>query len=239
MRVIFLYYLKIFSASVFSLGALFLLTKLVGKKQVSELTMFDYVIGISIGSIAAEMATELEKPEKPLLAMVIYALVSYSVSIATAKSPKLRRLIFGRTTVLMENGQLLRKNFKKSHIDLSEFLMQCRSAGYFDISAISTAVLEPSGKLSILPFSDRRPVTAQDLKTLPASDNVCFNVIMDGVVMSKNLYAAGFDAVWLKNELLARGIKSEGEIFLATLDRGGTLSVFKNCDREIKNDFFE
>ena len=232
-------YIKIVLVSLFSLVALFLLTKLVGKKQVSELSMFDYVIGISIGSIAAEMATELESPAKPLLAMVIYALVSYGVSIITSKSLKLRRLIFGRSTVLMKDGKLLRRNLKRSHIDLNEFLMQCRSAGYFDLSAVNTAVLEPSGKLSILPFPDKRPVTAEDLKTVPVSDSICFNVIMDGVVMDRNLQAAGYDENWLKNEMKAQGVSSPKKIFLATLDTNGKLSIFKNSDDEIKNDFFE
>lgn len=97
-------YIKIILTSLFSLAALFALTKLVGNKQMSELTMFDYIIGISIGSIAAEMATELEEPMKPLTSMIIYALVSGLISVATSKSMKLRRFFFGRSTVLMRNG---------------------------------------------------------------------------------------------------------------------------------------
>ncbi len=232
-------YLKTAGVSLFSLGTLFLLTKLIGKKQVSELTMFDYVISISIGSIAAEMATELENPIKPLLAMVIYAAVSVIVSILTSKSLSARRLIFGKTAVLMSGGKLYRKNFKKAHVDLSEFLMQCRSNGYFDISAIDTAVLEPSGRLSILPFPKKRPVTAEDLKAIPTPDSVCFNVIMDGVVLEDNLKAIGFDRNWLKKELLVQGEKSEKNIFLATLDKLGTLNLYKNNDESIKNDCFE
>lgn len=232
-------YIKIILTSLFSLAALFALTKLVGNKQMSELTMFDYIIGISIGSIAAEMATELEEPMKPLTSMIIYALVSGLISVATSKSMKLRRFFFGRSTVLMRNGKLYRKNLKRAHIDLNEFLMQCRSNGYFDISAINTAVLEPSGKISILPFSDKRPATPEDLKTVPASDDVFFNVIMDGRVQEKNLSDAGYDEVWLKNELKVQGVKSISEVFLATLDRQGTLNVFRNIDSSIKNDFFE
>lgn len=232
-------YIKIILTSLFSLAALFALTKLVGNKQMSELTMFDYIIGISIGSIAAEMATELEEPMKPLTSMIIYALVSGLISVATSKSMKLRRFFFGRSTVLMRNGKLYRKNLKRAHIDLNEFLMQCRSNGYFDISAINTAVLEPSGKISILPFSDKRPATPEDLKAVPASDDVFFNVIMDGRVQEKNLSDAGYDEVWLKNELKVQGVKSISEVFLATLDRRGTLNVFRNIDSSIKNDFFE
>ncbi len=232
-------YFKTGLVSLFSLVTLFVLTKLMGKKQVSELTMFDYVIGISIGSIAAEMATELENPIKPLVAMFIYAVASVAVSLATSKSLKARRLLFGKTTVLIKNGRLLRKNFKKSHIDLSEFLMQCRSAGYFNISDINIAVLEPSGKLSLLPFSEKRPATPEDLKLVPSPDSLCFNVIMDGHIMPENLKATGFDEKWLRAELKCQNAGSPEGVFLATLDYNGTLSVFKNSDEEITNDCFE
>lgn len=232
-------YIQIVLTSLFSLVALFILTKLVGNKQISELTIFDYVIGISIGSIAAEMATELEKPLKPLTAMAVYAVVSYIISVITSKSLKLRRILFGHSIVLMRNGKLYRKNLKKGHIDLSEFLMQCRTNGYFDISAINTAVLEPSGKISFMPFPNKRPVTAEDIKTVPVNDDIFFNVIMDGQIFTENLTAAGKDINWLKNELKAQGIKKKEDVFLATLDTSGTLNVFKNNDYFEKNDFFD
>ena len=232
-------YIKVVLVSLFSLLVLFVLAKIMGNKQVSQLTMFDYVIGISIGSIAAEMATELENPLKPLLAMVVYALSAYLISVITMKSMKLRRLIFGRSVVLMKNGKIYRNNLKKSHIDLNEFLVQCRSDGYFDISAINTAILEPNGKISILPFPDKRPVTAEDLKTVPTQDNVFYNVIMDGEILKENLKSSSYDINWLKNELKTQGYKNEKDIFLAILDESGTLNVFENNNKSGKNDIFE
>lgn len=232
-------YFKIVLTSLLSLLALFLLTKMVGNKQMSELTMFDYINGITIGSISAELATELEKPIRPLIAMIVYSLVSLTISVVTSKSLKLRRIIFGHTTVIIQNGKLLPKNLKKTHLDINEFLMQCRSDGYFDISVINLAVLEPSGKISILPFPDKRPVTAEDLKIVPQADDVFYNVIMDGVVLERNLQQTGHDTNWLKNELKAQGSNRPDDIFLATLDRNGTLHIFKNSDEVEKNDFFE
>ena len=232
-------YFRIVLTSLLSLLALFLLTKMVGNKQMSELTMFDYINGITIGSIAAELATELQKPMRPLIAMTVYSLVSLTISVVTSKSLKLRRIIFGHTIVIIQNGKLLRKNLNKTHLDLNEFLMQCRSNGYFDISAINLAVLEPSGKISILPFPDRRPVTSQDLKVVPQADDVFFNVIMDGVILEQNLKQTGHDTNWLKNELNAQGCNNPGDIFLATLYKNGTLHIYKNSDDVQKNDFFE
>lgn len=232
-------YLTIVLTSLFSLAALFVLTKLVGNKQMSEITMFDYINSITIGSIAAEMATELEKPLRPLTAMAVYAVASYLISIATSKSLKVRRVIFGKSIVLMRNGKIYRKNLKKGHLDLNEFLVQCRSNGYFDISAINTAVLEPSGKISFMPFPSKRPVTAEDLKTVPVNDDIFFNVIMDGRVLEENLKSTGKDINWLRNELKTQGVKSPKEVFLGVLDMSGTLNIFKNNDELEKNDFFE
>ena len=109
--------LKVIITSAVSLIVLFLLTKLVGNKQLSELNMFDYIVSITIGSIAAEMATELEKPEQPLVAMAVYAIISFGVSVWCSKSITVRRIVFGKSVVLMQNGKLFRKNFKKCRLD--------------------------------------------------------------------------------------------------------------------------
>ena len=121
--------LKIAFTSVASVVTLFLLTKLMGNKQISQLSMFDYVIGISIGSIAAEFATELENPERTLVAMIVYAVIAYLVSLVTGKSTHMRKMINGKPLILFDKGKLYRENFKKAKIDLSEFLPHCRNQG--------------------------------------------------------------------------------------------------------------
>lgn len=232
-------YLQIVLSSVFSLAALFLLTKVNGNRQLSELTMFDYVVGISIGSIAAEMATELEEPFKPLTAMLVYAAVLLTISFATAKLLPLRRMLFGRSIVLIRNGKMLRSAFKRARLDLNEFLVQCRSQGYFDLSAIHTAVLEPNGKLSVLPYSAHRPATPQDLKLTPGAEDIFFSVIIDGEIMHENLKAAGFDENWLKNELKNRGTRDVKKIFFASLDKNGALNLFEKDHSDHRHDYFE
>lgn len=235
----FMDYITVIITAFVSLIVLFLLTKLIGNKQLSELTMFDYIVSITIGSIAAEMATELETPERPLIAMCVYAFVSFGISILVSKSIKLRRLLFGHSLVLMRTGKLYRKNFKKANLDLNEFLMQARLSGYFDLSAIDTAIMEASGKISFMPYAAKRPATPEDMNLVPNAEAVFFNVIMDGDILYKNLQYAGRDLNWLNNELKVQGIKSPSEVFLAILDNNGTLNVFKNYDYEEKNDYYE
>ena len=138
----------------------------------------------------------------------------------------------------MKSGQMYKKNFKKTRLDLNEFLMQARLNGYFDLSQIDTAVMEASGKISFMPKAASRPATPEDLKIVPEADKVFYNVIMDGHILEQNLKAAGRDIRWLENCLKSKGNKI-ADIFLATLDSNGTLNIFRNSDREIKNDFFE
>lgn len=124
--------LKIVALSFGSLIFLFILTKLMGNKEMSQLSMFDYIIGITIGSIAAEMSTALESDfMQPVVAMAVYAVVSIVISIFSYKSLKFRRIISGNSLILFDNGQLYRDNLKKAKLDLNEFLMQCRTARIF------------------------------------------------------------------------------------------------------------
>lgn len=119
--------LKIVALSLGSVIFLFILTKLMGNKEMSQLSMFDYIIGITIGSIAAEMATALESDfMQPLVAMAVYAVVSIIISVLSYKSLKFRRISSGVSLILLDNGEIYRDNLKKAKLDLNEFLMQCR-----------------------------------------------------------------------------------------------------------------
>ena len=150
-----------------SFGALFLIAKFIGHKQIAQLDFFDYITGITIGSIAAEMATELEKPWKPLTAMVIYGGATLLLSIISNKLPRTRKYLNGTPTILMDYGKLYHENLKKAKLDLSEFMVMCRQQGYFGLTNIQTAVFEYNGKLTILPVSSQRPATPNDMNLAP------------------------------------------------------------------------
>ena len=164
--------LQVAVTAVGAFAALFLLSKLMGHRQISELSVFDYVNGITIGSIAAEMATELEKPLRPLAAMVVWALLVWLLEALTSKCPRLRKYISGSPSIVFDNGKLYRRNMKKARLDLSEFLIQCRQQGFFDLGAIQTAVYEPDGRLTILPVAARRPATPEDMGIAPEKEQI-------------------------------------------------------------------
>ena len=143
--------LKIIGLSLGSITVLFILTKIVGQREMSGLSIFDFTIAITIGSIAAEMSTSLENNFlQPLTAMIIYTVVTLIISYINMKSVKLRPIFSGKTLILYDNGTLFKENFKKAKIDLNEFLSQCRTNGYFNLSDIKTALLEENGKISFL-----------------------------------------------------------------------------------------
>lgn len=223
-------YIFVFFAAVVSVGMMFLITKLVGYRQISELSMWDYINSITLGSIAADLAIseDLKSAISCIIGMSVYAIFTIAFSFISIKSQKLRRLLVGHPIVLMENGNMFRKNFKKSKLDLDEFLSMCRSAGYFDPFKLDTVLLEPSGKLSIIPKSSDRPLTPNDMKLPAPRDTICANVIIDGKICFYNLRQIGYDEIWLEKQLKLLGAKSEKEIFLATVDNNGELHIFEN-----------
>lgn len=233
-------FLKIILMSIGSIIALFISTKVIGNKQMSELSMFDYINGITIGSIAAEMATALDsKFYYPLLAIGVYTVVIWCISVISEKSIKSRRIFAGRSIVLMENGKLYEKNFRTAKIDINDFLAQCRINGYFNLDDIDTAILEQSGKISLLPKSDAKPITPRDINMSPEQEKLQQVIILDGHVMKENLKRSGNNEKWLQKELGRQKIGSIKDVYFAECDSNNKLSVFKREENAPKNDPFQ
>lgn len=227
--------LRVAVTSLASLAAMFLLTKLMGNKQVSQMNLFDYVIGITIGSIAAEMATELDTPENSLLAMAVYAVAAVCISVLTNKFLAFRRVMTGKPLVLMDGGVLYRENLKKAKMDLSEFLMYCRIGGYFDLSQIQTALLEHNGTVTFLPVELQRPATPADFSIQPQQTLLQTPVILDGEVLPGNLQRIGKDVTWLMRQLHAQDYEAPEDVFLAMAD-GNLLTLYPMESRKRPTD---
>lgn len=213
--------------ALFSALALFVIAKLIGHRQVSQLDIFDYVNGITIGSIAAELATELETPERPLIALVVYGLLAWLLNLLCSKAPRARKFVNGSPTIIFHEGRLYRDNLKKSKLDLSEFLLMCRQAGYFDLSSIQTAVFEYNGVMTFLPRSGSRPVTPDDMQLQPERAEFFTELIMDGRILDSNLKRRGLDSKWLEKQLRAQGFSSAREVFLGLCDSQNDLSLYR------------
>ena len=212
--------------SFISLITLFLVTKALGKKQVSQLSLFDYVIGISIGNFAAEATINTESQYmNGITSVVVFGLVAYLISYGTMKSMKMRRFFMGVPTILIQDGKLIKKNLKKVKFDLNDLLEECRSNNYFDISQIKYAIMEVNGKLSILPKDENRNVTLEDMNLKPDKEGLCANVIIDGNIMYNNLKLVHKDEEWLLKQLKVRG-KNLDDVLLATVDINDKLLIY-------------
>lgn len=219
-------FIKVVLTSLLSAATLFIIAKITGHKQVAQLDFFDYITGITIGSIAAELATELESPWKPLVAMIIYGIVAIGLTKLSQKFPKTRKYVNGTPTIIMNNGKLYRKNMKKAKLELSEFMVLCRQEGYFNINDIETAIFEYNGRITILPKSEKRPLTPKDMNIIPERAEIYTEIIMDGRILHENLKRLGLDLVWLNNQLKNQKYTSAKEIYLGICDKTNNLSLF-------------
>ena len=218
--------IKIVMTSALSATAMFIIAKITGRKQISQLDFFDYITGITIGSIAAELATELEEPLKPLAAMIVYGIIAVLLTLIAQKFPKSRKYINGTPTIIFDNGNLYRENMKKAKLELSEFMVMCRQEGYFNINDIQTAVFEYNGKLTILPKSNKRPLTPQDMNLTPQEAEIFTELIMDGCILHENLKRHGLDLKWLEKQLKKQNYSNADEIYLGKCDRNYNLTLY-------------
>ncbi len=236
-----MFILKAVLATAASIIIMFLLSKLLGNKQISELNLFDYINGITIGSIASELAVSDTGKEMitAVIAMVLYGLTGFLLSILTIKSIKARRFFSGTPLLLIENGKIYPENIKAAKLDTSDLLTRARNSGYFDLSQISYAILENNGKISFLPKKANSPVTMKDLGQNPPDEKLCVNVILDGVVMEDNLKHTGNDMKWLSAEMHKQNYSSPSDIFLATVDGNNKLTIYPQCDHKVDKNLFD
>ncbi len=236
-----MFIVKTILATFGSIIVMFLISKLLGNKQISELNMFDYINGITIGSIASEMAVSSDAKELwvAAIAMTLYGLTGFALSIITIKSIKARRFFSGTPILLIENGKIYPQNIKTAKLDTGDLLTRARNAGYFDLSQISYAILENNGKISFMPKAVEKPVTLKDMGREKQDDKLVVNVIMDGVVMEGNLKYTGNDHTWLDTEMHKQGFSKPGDIFLGTVDQNNTLTLYPQCKDKVLKNYFD
>lgn len=232
-------FLQIILASLGAVVALFLMTKLIGNKQMSQLNLFDYINGITIGSIGAELATNSDGDFwKPLTGLIAFGLATYLISVVSDHSIRLRRVLEGRSLVLYQNGKLYASHLKKAKLDLNEFLTLCRVQGYFDLSEIYAAVFEPNGQISILPMAANRPATPADLNLQPQQSLLQKSIIIDGKVLPENLKMIGRNEIYLQEQLKAQHL-TVAEVFLGLGDTDGIFTFYPYVQSKTARDPFQ
>ena len=206
---------------------LFGLTKTMGKKQISQMNIYDYLIGITIGNLAADVSLNLKRNLiTGILSLIIYALSSVLVTYLSLKNLKFRKLFSGTSTILIERGQILIDNLKKEGIDINNLIEEARLNGCFDISKIEYAVLETNGQISFLLKSTNDYVTNKSMKIKTKENELSVNLIQDGEILYNNLDYVNKKEEWLMNKIKEKGYKKPKEIFLLIYQNDKELTIY-------------
>ena len=233
-------FLNICFRTILVLIILFFITKMMGKKQISELNFFDYVVGITIGSIAADISLDIEKNMiAGIAALFIYGFISYIISFISIKSILARRFFIGVPTVLVEKGKIIESGLKKSKIDVNDLLMEARENGYFNLDEIDYALMEVNGNISFLPKEKEKPVTKRDMKIKCSNEGLTVNAIIDSKYMVNNMKAINKDTEWLDHELKVNGYDNYDNILLATIDNNYKVTIYEKNVKPDKNTVLE
>ena len=185
-------------SSVSSFLFLFLVTKIMGKKQIAQLSFLDYVIGISLGSIAAEMATDGSRPFYHFfIAMAIYLVLDIVLTLVARKGTMLKKIIRGRPLILIEEGKIRYKNLIRSKLDINDLLSLCRAKGYFDLRDVAYCIFETSGEVSVLPAAEAVVAKSVEVGKQPSVPSLSKDVVEDGKLIPQALTQIGKSKEWL------------------------------------------
>ena len=223
--------LLIFVQAAVSFVILLILTRLIGKQQVSQLTYYEYINGITFGSIAANMATDsFDKFGDHLVGLLTYGVLTFLAALVALKSRKMRKLINGEPVVVIQDGKILENNLRKMKLNLDEFTMLLRLKDIFDFTQVKLAIIEPSGGLSVIKKSEYENVERRDLKLKLEGTALAVEVVQEGKISVNNLNRLGLDEKWLRAQLKMRQILDIAEVEYAVVTDNKRLLV------DLKND---
>lgn len=211
----------------FSFIVLLILARILGKKQLSQLTFFHYITGITIGSIAAEIAAQHETPFLDgLVSLVWWTLLTLLMSFISLKSPRARVLIDDEPTIIIKDGQLVVKSLKTARLHMDDVLMLLREQSIFSIQDVHYAVLETNGELSVFKKVGQQEATKTDVKaTITLPTFLPSEIIADGKIVQKNLTELDLSEEWVMKKLRKQGIDSVDEVFYAQVQTNGSLYI--------------
>lgn len=204
---------------------LFVITKILGKRQISELSLFEYITGITLGNLVGYISLDTDKSwYLGFIALFVWITVSVGAEYFTMKSKKFRDIVDGKSTVLVENGTVIQKNLKKERLTIDEFLEQLRKKDVFRVADVEFAVMEQSGEISVLLKKEYQPLTADLLGYNIASEKETRTIIMDGHILPETLKVAGLTEDWVRKELRKLSL-TLSQVSIGQVDSKGKLSV--------------
>lgn len=204
--------------------------RMMGKKQVGELEPTELVLAMLLSDLASVPMQDFGLPLLfGVLPIVLLVCLSMLLSMLTLRSIRLRELLYGRPSLILDHGRLLQGELARNRLTVDELLEELRKQGYLDPRAVKYAILENSGEISVIPYETEAPATPRQLALSVAEGGLPVTIISDGRILARNLRKLGRDRSWLYGQLRAQGLESVREVFLFTVDETGRVYL---CKRE-------
>jgi uncharacterized membrane protein YcaP (DUF421 family) len=200
--------------------------RVMGKREIGQLSVFDFVISVMIAELSTVPMEDTNKPMlQAVLSIATLVLLQIGVALVQMKSHRIRHFIDGEPTVLIEHGQIQDKEMRRIRYTINDLLMQLREKGYPNVADVEFAILETSGTLSVIPRADKRPLTPSDIGRNVPPEGIDMPLVSDGQVVTKTLDVLKRDEQWLREELKKRGYERIEDVFYASIDASGTLFI--------------
>lgn len=220
--------LNIVLRAIFAYVLLLIVTRLIGRKTISQITFFDFAVGITLGTLTASVGMGSNtSPSSAIIVIITFSVLAISIEYLHIKGLAFRKLINSEPVTLIENGKIVKDNMKRTRTSINTLNALLREKNVFNIGDVEFAIMETDGKLSVLPKSQKQPVTPMDLNIPTSYKGLTKDIVIDGNIMYENLKSAHLDEQWLMNQLKSQGIQNLKEVFFAALDTSGSLYVSK------------
>ncbi|MCM3573113.1 MULTISPECIES: DUF421 domain-containing protein [Mesobacillus] len=211
--------------SILLILGLFIITKLLGKKQLSSLSFFEYIVGITVGDIAGTLAMDPDLSLRDGIAsLVVWSFVPLAISTISLRSRAFRKIVEGKSTTFIENGNILEKNMRKEKYSIDELLEQLRKKSVFKVADVEFASLDSNGELSVLLKKAKQPLRYEDIAIKIEEESAPVAVLVDGKCIDENLRRIGVERSALMEQIQAKGYQPD-QVFYAEMDSRGNLSV--------------
>lgn len=222
---------EIFLRTTIAFILLYILCRILNKKLIAQMTFFDFVAGITIGSIVASSLLMTDVPIViGMVALILFCLYTYITNVIAIKSLRGRKILESEPTYVIKDGQILEDGLKKALMTMDSLLTSLRKKGVFNIDEIETALLETDGTISILKKPPYLPATQKDVNILQLSRGVGQAFIIDGKVLKKSLQLLGKDYDWVRNVLMDNNIEKIDDVFFAQIDNNGLIYIDRRED---------
>jgi len=211
---------------------LLIYTRLLGKQQMGNLTYFDYINGITIGSIAGTLATDLSsKALAHWMGLTTFIIITIIFQYLTLKNRLFAKVVDSEPTIVIRDGKILEKKLAGIRIKKDELMMLLRQKNIFDPTRVAYAIIEQDGNISVLPKAEYQPVTPFDLKIPVNPAGITTELIVDGILLKENLNQRGKDMDWLLMQLKSQGVQDLKEVSFAAILPNEQLYVDKFDDK--------